>query len=123
MGKSFEIRPTGVAHAELLIPEAWASDYPKASGSKNKGKVVEHYSWKKVTTNVSGFILGSPTIDHYGDMNVSSKYCFQTQLSHEVHRLSITVLEISVFSLSSPADGVAKMHSRSAEKSWTLMGA
>jgi oxysterol-binding protein 1 len=35
-----------------------------------EGKVVEHYSWKKVTTNVSGFILGSPTIDHYGDMVV-----------------------------------------------------
>lgn len=54
MGKSFEIRPTGVAHVELVLP----------SGEK------EHYTWKKVTTNVSGFILGSPTIDHYGDMVV-----------------------------------------------------
>jgi len=33
-------------------------------------RAVEHYSWKKVTTNISGFILGSPTIDHYGDMIV-----------------------------------------------------
>jgi len=55
MGKSFEIRPTGVAHVELDLGEG----------------VVEHYTWKKVTTNVSGFILGSPTIDHYGDMVVS----------------------------------------------------
>ncbi|KAI0716160.1 Oxysterol-binding protein-domain-containing protein [Cerioporus squamosus] len=54
MGKSFEIRPTGVAHAELLLPEE------------------QHFSWKKVTTNISGFILGSPTIDHYGDMIVTN---------------------------------------------------
>ena len=70
MGKSFEIRPTGVAHADLLLPEAMAPGYPKAVGEAGKGKVREHYSWKKVTTNVSGFILGSPTIDHYGDMVV-----------------------------------------------------
>lgn len=72
MGKSFEIRPTGVAHAELLLPEDEWPDYPKAKGTAMKGKVVEHYSWKKVTTNISGFILGSPTIDHYGDMVVRS---------------------------------------------------
>ena len=70
MGKSFEIRPTGIAHAELLLPEERAPDYPRAKGPSYKGRVVEHYSWKKVTTNVSGFILGSPTIDHYGDMVV-----------------------------------------------------
>jgi hypothetical protein len=70
MGKSFEIRPTGVAHVDLLIPEERGPGYPKAPGKDGEGKVVEHYSWKKVTTNVSGFILGSPTIDHYGDMIV-----------------------------------------------------
>ncbi|KAJ3508300.1 hypothetical protein NLJ89_g5839 [Agrocybe chaxingu] len=72
MGKSFEIRPTGVAHADLLLPEEMAPDYPVYEGKFGKGKVVEHYSWKKVTTNVSGFILGSPTIDHYGDMVVKN---------------------------------------------------
>ncbi|KIJ91140.1 hypothetical protein K443DRAFT_135559 [Laccaria amethystina LaAM-08-1] len=72
MGKSFEIRPTGVAHADLLLPEAMAPGYPKAIGESGKGKVREHYSWKKVTTNVSGFILGSPTIDHYGDMVITN---------------------------------------------------
>lgn len=83
MGKSFEIRPTGIAHAELIIPEDYISpdlkaNYPKATekakilGEAGTGKVIEHYSWKKVTTNVSGFILGSPTIDHYGDMIVRS---------------------------------------------------
>ncbi|TFK84172.1 hypothetical protein K466DRAFT_497061 [Polyporus arcularius HHB13444] len=72
MGKSFEIRPTGVAHAELLLPEERAPDYPKAKGVRAEGRVVEHYSWKKVTTNISGFILGSPTIDHYGDMIITN---------------------------------------------------
>lgn len=79
MGKSFEIRPTGVAHAELILPESWVEDkkgYRKAQGvCGGEGKVVEHYTWKKVTTNVSGFILGSPTIDHYGDMTVSFSRC------------------------------------------------
>jgi hypothetical protein len=70
MGKSFEIRPTGVAHAELVLPQEMGPGYPKAKGKIGEGKVLEHYSWKKVTTNVSGFILGSPTIDHYGDMIV-----------------------------------------------------
>ena len=45
----------------------------RAGNGAGEGKfVVEHYTWKKVTTNVSGFILGSPTIDHYGDMIVST---------------------------------------------------
>ncbi|KAG7449557.1 uncharacterized protein BT62DRAFT_985148 [Guyanagaster necrorhizus] len=70
MGKSFEIRPTGVAHAELALSPELGVGYPKAKGMTQTGKVLEHYSWKKVTTNVSGFILGSPTIDHYGEMNV-----------------------------------------------------
>jgi hypothetical protein len=71
LGKSFEIRPTGIAHADILLPEKWAPNYPAAKGRVGSGKVVEHYSWKKVTTSVSGFLLGSPTIDHYGDMVVS----------------------------------------------------
>lgn len=69
MGKSFEIRPTGVAHADLKLPPAWGLNYPQGEG-EDSDKVIEHYSWKKVTTSVSGFILGSPTIDHYGEMTV-----------------------------------------------------
>ncbi|KZT24322.1 hypothetical protein NEOLEDRAFT_1170159 [Neolentinus lepideus HHB14362 ss-1] len=72
MGKSFEIRPTGIAHADLLIPQEWCPDYPDAPTLRGKGKVIEHFSWKKVTTSVSGFILGQPTIDHYGDMIVTN---------------------------------------------------
>ncbi|KAJ7058968.1 Oxysterol-binding protein-domain-containing protein [Mycena amicta] len=71
MGKSFEIRPTGMAHAELLLPNEFAPSYPKAQ-APFENKVREHFSWKKVTTNVSGFILGAPTIDHYGDMIITN---------------------------------------------------
>ncbi|GAA5919977.1 hypothetical protein JCM6882_004144, partial [Rhodosporidiobolus microsporus] len=71
MGKSFEIRPTGTAHVTLRIPEAWASpDCPPAKGIT--GLREEHYSWMKVTTSVSNFLLGNPIIDHYGDMVVTN---------------------------------------------------
>lgn len=69
-GKTFEIRPTGIAHAELILDEEWAPDYPRDKHPRNAGKVIEHYSWKKVTTSISGFILGAPSIDHYGEMIV-----------------------------------------------------
>ncbi|KAI0053692.1 hypothetical protein FA95DRAFT_1579337 [Auriscalpium vulgare] len=72
-GKSFEIRPTGVAHADLFLPPEQGPGYPVYQGKHINGvRAVEHYSWKKVTTNVSGFILGSPTIDHYGDMVITN---------------------------------------------------
>ncbi|KAK8853109.1 hypothetical protein IAR55_003810 [Kwoniella newhampshirensis] len=74
-GRSFEIRPTGVAHAELIIPKSWVkegSNYPAAGHEYDDGMVVEHYSWKKVTTNVSNFIMGNPIIDHYGDLIVTN---------------------------------------------------
>ncbi|KAF5391163.1 hypothetical protein D9757_003103 [Collybiopsis confluens] len=79
MGKSFEIRPTGVAHADLKIPSEWAG---KAAGTTKGDTVLEHYSWKKVTTSVSGFILGSPTIDHYGDMIVSGFRSFPASIRY-----------------------------------------
>ncbi|EJD53857.1 hypothetical protein AURDEDRAFT_157107 [Auricularia subglabra TFB-10046 SS5] len=69
MGKSFEIRPTGVAHAELRL-----KDVRYEGKEDSPGKVTEHYTWKKVTTCVSGFILGSPTIDHYGEMTVTNHH-------------------------------------------------
>jgi hypothetical protein len=33
---------------------------------------TETQRWKKVTTNVSNFIMGSPIIDHYGDLIVTN---------------------------------------------------
>nr|XP_018260745.1 oxysterol-binding protein [Kwoniella dejecticola CBS 10117]OBR82903.1 oxysterol-binding protein [Kwoniella dejecticola CBS 10117] len=74
-GRSFEIRPTGVAHCELIIPRSWVdekAEYPNAGSEYGDGLVVEHYSWKKVTTNVSNFIMGNPLIDHYGDLVVTN---------------------------------------------------
>jgi len=111
MGKSFEIRPTGVAHVELILNEEWAPDYPKDKHPRNVGKVVEHYSWKKVITNISGFMLGAPTIDHYGEMIV--RYEFSSILSppdtHESRRSQTIVPRISVGLRSSPAAGEGKM--------------
>ncbi|KAA1088990.1 hypothetical protein PGT21_003119 [Puccinia graminis f. sp. tritici] len=71
-GKSFEIKPTGVAHAVLNIPKTFegTQDYPPFK--RNPDRVEEHYSWKKVTTVVSNFLMGSPTIDHYGDMEITN---------------------------------------------------
>ncbi|KAG8822739.1 hypothetical protein FRC17_009468 [Serendipita sp. 399] len=69
-GKSFEIRPTGLAHVDLKLPRDWAPNYPVVPGDSNKS--LEHFSWRKVITNVSGFILGSPTIDHYGEMTITN---------------------------------------------------
>lgn len=98
MGKSFEIRPTGIAHVELILNEEWAPDYPEDKHPRNVGKVVEHYSWKKVITNISGFMLGAPTIDHYGEMIV--RYVFLSVISspdtHKSRRSQITVPRISV---------------------------
>ncbi|PWN52795.1 hypothetical protein IE53DRAFT_250019 [Violaceomyces palustris] len=55
LGRSFEIRPTGVAHVRLKTENG-----------------IEHFTYKKVTTSVSGFITGSPSIDHYGDMLIKN---------------------------------------------------
>ena len=111
MGKSFEIRPTGVAHAELILNEEWAPDYPKDKHPRNVGKVVEHYSWKKVITNISGFMLGAPTIDHYGEMIVRYKFSsiFPSPGTHETYRSPTIVPGISVDSHSSPVVGEEKM--------------
>ncbi|KAG0143072.1 hypothetical protein CROQUDRAFT_96759 [Cronartium quercuum f. sp. fusiforme G11] len=71
-GKSFEIKPTGVAHATLKLPKTYPNvdSYPQVK--EDEERVEEHYSWKKVTTVISNFILGSPAIDHYGDMEITN---------------------------------------------------
>ena len=56
-------------HKRIAFVAAFAmSNYPKEDDPDQK---YEHYTWKKVTTNVSGFILGLTTIDHYSEMTVS----------------------------------------------------
>ncbi|PWN21546.1 hypothetical protein BCV69DRAFT_282264 [Microstroma glucosiphilum] len=75
LGRTFEIRPTGVAHARLKISKDWLPKAGKGlpeAGPLFPGKVIEHYTWNKVTTSVSGFIVGSPTIDHVGDLTVEN---------------------------------------------------
>ncbi|CEH16313.1 Oxysterol-binding protein [Ceraceosorus bombacis] len=74
-GRSFEITPTGVAHVELKLPTEYCKNavkpLPAAKGMVEK-RVVEHYSWSKVTTVVSGFLTGSITIDHVGTLVVKN---------------------------------------------------
>ncbi|WFD00762.1 hypothetical protein MYAM1_003514 [Malassezia yamatoensis] len=75
MGRKFEIRPTGVAHAQIKIPSNWApsgkrDSLPRARNDSNL--VMEHFSWNKVTSCVSGFLVGSPIMEHYGDMTVTN---------------------------------------------------
>lgn len=63
-----------MAHTELIIPRRYVKQglqYPDAGAEYGGDMVVEHYTWKKVTTNVSNFIMGSPIIDHYGDLVIS----------------------------------------------------
>ncbi len=74
LGRTFEIRPTGVAHVNLKIPRKWIKTDKelKAAPLMTEDHVLEHYTWNKVTTSVSGFIVGSPTIDHFGDMEVTN---------------------------------------------------
>lgn len=75
MGRTFEIKPTGVAHVKLKVDPEWIPGGQGTSLAHAPGDdkhVLEHYSWNKVTTCISGFITGSTTIDHYGDMVVTN---------------------------------------------------
>jgi hypothetical protein len=47
MGKSFEIRPTGVAHAELMLPKELGPNYPAAKGKGKEGKVCRCCSFSE----------------------------------------------------------------------------
>ncbi|CAG8624100.1 5880_t:CDS:2 [Funneliformis caledonium] len=75
-GKSFEILPQGVSHVNLKVHnDYWPkslSDTLKKPANGNGLAFAEHYSWKKVTTCVNNLIVGTPWIDHYGDMIITN---------------------------------------------------
>lgn len=56
-GKSFDINPLGTWFLKLR--------------PKNGGK-EELYTWKKVTSSVIGILIGSPSVDNYGPMEVKN---------------------------------------------------
>lgn len=58
-GRSFDINPLGLWYITLR---------------PNKGCEVEEevYSFRKVTSSVVGIITGSPTVDNYGDMEITN---------------------------------------------------
>ncbi|CAB4396805.1 unnamed protein product [Rhizophagus irregularis] len=75
-GKSFEILPQGVSHVNLkVLNDYWPKSLPdtlKKPANENGEVFIEHYSWKKVTTCVNNLIVGTPWIDHYGDMIITN---------------------------------------------------
>ncbi|KAF5097714.1 hypothetical protein D0Z00_002315 [Geotrichum galactomycetum] len=58
-GRSFDINPTGLWYLKLR---------------PNKGAEVEEelYTFRKVTSSVVGIITGSPTVDNFGDMEITN---------------------------------------------------
>ncbi|GBB85561.1 hypothetical protein RclHR1_12050006 [Rhizophagus clarus] len=75
-GKSFEILPQGVSHVNLkVLNDYWPKSLPdtlKRTADESDQVFIEHYSWKKVTTCVNNLIVGTPWIDHYGDMIITN---------------------------------------------------
>ncbi|QPG72927.1 hypothetical protein FOA43_000231 [Brettanomyces nanus] len=65
-GRSFDIRHLGTWFCELY-PSTLPID--KRTG---KQTAMELYSWKKVNNSVVGIIIGRPTIDNYGEMEIKN---------------------------------------------------
>ncbi|CAH6722008.1 oxysterol-binding protein homolog 1 [[Candida] jaroonii] len=64
-GRSFDFKHLGKMFA-VVRPDNGVID-------KNGKKVYEElYSWKKVNTSVVGIIVGNPTVDNYGKMEVTN---------------------------------------------------
>lgn len=63
LGRSFDIKHLGTWFCEL---------YPDHGVRAKNGETtdMEIYSWKKVNNSVIGIIVGNPTIDNYGDMEI-----------------------------------------------------
>ncbi|KAF9979011.1 hypothetical protein BGZ73_007112 [Actinomortierella ambigua] len=79
-GKSFEVFPKGTSNVELKVPKSFAegSGLPMPTDPDDESKFIEHYSWKKVTTCVQNLIVGTPWIDHYGDMIITNHHSGET---------------------------------------------
>ncbi|KAF9585253.1 hypothetical protein BGW38_003214 [Lunasporangiospora selenospora] len=72
-GKSFEVMPKGTSRVELKVPKKFAEGSQELlTDPDDENKFIEHYSWKKVTTCVQNLIVGTPWIDHYGDMIITN---------------------------------------------------
>jgi hypothetical protein len=65
LGRSFDIKHLGTWFCEV---------FPDAGVQCKNGKVSEKevYSWKKVNNSVIGIIVGNPTIDNYGSMEIQN---------------------------------------------------
>lgn len=64
-GRSFDFKHLGKMFC-IVRPDHGVTD-------KHGNQVTEeHYSWKKVNTSVVGIMLGNPTVDNYGKMEVTN---------------------------------------------------
>ncbi|KAG7755935.1 hypothetical protein KL947_003984 [Ogataea haglerorum] len=63
LGRSFDIKHLGTWYVEL---------YPGKGVVNQRGQRVDHetYTWKKIRNSVVGIIVGNPTIDNYGEMQI-----------------------------------------------------
>lgn len=64
-GRSFDFKHLGKMFCVIR---------PDKGVKSNKGEVLQEelYSWKKVNTSVVGIIVGNPTVDNYGKMEVTN---------------------------------------------------
>ncbi|KAI8817986.1 Oxysterol-binding protein-domain-containing protein [Fimicolochytrium jonesii] len=61
-GKSLTVQPMGICHVRLPVYTPGSADVQE----------TEHYTWKKVTTNVNNVIVGKLWMDHVGDMVIKN---------------------------------------------------
>lgn len=111
-GKSFDITPAGLCHVMLRIPKEWSPNLP-AAPERFPGMVVEHYSWTKVTTSVSGFLMGTVSIDHFGDMIITN---------HRTNLKAILTFKPRGWRGSGAAEIKGKVIDQDGVESWAIAG-
>lgn len=112
LGRTFEIRPTGVAHVNLKVPKDWS---PRAhtQAVNDSSLMLEHFSWNKVITSVSGFIVGAPTIDHFGEMVV---------VNHATGDKCVLEFSAPTWRTSSTREVRGKVLNASGKQQWEIAG-
>ncbi|ORX84788.1 hypothetical protein K493DRAFT_291733 [Basidiobolus meristosporus CBS 931.73] len=71
-GKSFELFPAGLTHLHLKIPRKFVEkeEQTDRANPPDSQAVLEHFSWKKVTTRVNNILIGKIYLENYGDMEI-----------------------------------------------------
>ena len=75
--------------------------------------MLEHFSWNKVITSVSGFIVGAPTIDHFGEMVV---------VNHATGDKCVLEFSAPTWRTSSTREVRGKVLNASGKQQWEIAG-